>query len=621
MGFFFNALQSVLWLACLLVPTTGFADIPKHLHEDPQWLTLVHYHENAFGSGYTSQADDPTFFFSANGKTSPKDELKATLNAIRQPGAGNDHARCRFPARDAWLRDQLNLPDTTVDCPAYEEWSGALDTEKVTLVFAASYLNSPSSMFGHTFLRLDPPQENDETDLLLANTISYAADAAEHDSELLFAYRGIFGGYPGITSIRPYYEMVRLYNDIEHRDLWEYTLNLTQSEVDALIAHTWEIQNKNFDYYFLDENCAYRLLALIDAARPGTDLLSAVNTHAIPSDTVRWVRDAGLVDSIHYRPSAATSVAHSLNSLPSAHQTIAAAIANGYIDIDGPEIRDLDKNERAQLLDASYDYVRYQSEAEGWPRQQAAPISHKLLVSRSQIDNANASPEVPEPRIRDDQGHDTFRLSLGSGQMARSEFSQLTIRPAYHDVLDPPAGYRNGAQLQFLRLDARFYHENDELQIEQVTGVGIRSLSPRNQFFSPISWQVNFGGRRTDTGSERAFAPYIEGGAGSSWSLNTNTQAFAIATADVEIDDDLRRGHDFAPGIDLGLLHQNNQFSLLAGAKSKAWIISTQHRQDQLYARGNWHIGRELSVFAKFTREDHYDRYQSTWQAGLHIYF
>src|SRR5690554_3858671 len=74
-------------------------------------------------------------------------------------------------------------------------------------------------------------------------------------------------------------------------------------------------------------------------------------------------------------------------------------------------------------------------------------------------------------------------------------------------------------------------------------------------------------------------------------------------------------------GADLGLLHQNNRFSLLTGAKTKAWIISSQHRQDQLYAEGNWHIGREFSVFAKFTREDHFDRYQSTWQAGLHAYF
>ncbi|HLV76781.1 MAG TPA: DUF4105 domain-containing protein [Marinobacter sp.] len=620
MGYSLYSGRAVLWLACLFASSSTLATT-DNLHEHPAWLTLGHYHPDRFGSGHTSQADDPAFFLSENGKTSPKAELHATLAAIQQPGGGDDHARCRFPARDAWLRDQLDLPATPVDCPAFTEWAETLNTEKVTLVFAASYLNSPSSMFGHTFLRLDPPQDDDEADLLLANTISYAADAAEHDNELLFAYRGIFGGYPGITAIKPYYEMIRLYNDIEHRDLWEYTLNLTQPEVDTLLAHTWEIQDKNFDYYFFDENCAYRLLALIDAARPGTDLLGEVSTHAIPSDTVRWVRDAGLVENIRYRPSAATAVAHSLNSLPPEHRTIAAAVANGYVEVNGPELSQLDRHQRAQILDATYDYVRYQSEADNWPRNYAAPLSHQLLVARSRIDGADELPGVPEPAIRDDQGHDTFRLSLSTGQQAHGEFSQLTLRPAYHELTDPPAGYRTGAQLQFLRLDARLYHDNNELQVEQITGVEIRSLSPRNPFFSPVSWQVGFGARRTDTGTDRVLAPYLEGGAGGSWPLAENTLAFALATADLEIDDDLRRGHDLAPGADLGVLHQNNRFSLIAGAKAKAWIISSQHRQDQLYLKGNLHIGREFSLFAEFTREDHFDRYQSIWQAGIHAYF
>ncbi|MBJ6136868.1 DUF4105 domain-containing protein [Marinobacter litoralis] len=621
MGYLLRTGQAALWLAGTLATHNAFASTPENLYEHPVWLTLGHYHENRFDSGYTSQADDPAFFLSEDGKTNPKTELMATLAAIQQPGEGDDHARCRFPARDAWLREQLDLPEEPVSCPAYEGWFDTLNTEKVTLVFAASYLNSPSSMFGHTFLRLDPPQDDNETDLLLANTISYAADAAEHDSELLFAYRGIFGGYPGITSIKPYYEMIRLYNDIEHRDLWEYTLNLSQHEVDTMLAHTWEIQDKNFDYYFFDENCAYRLLALIDVARPGTDLLEEVSTHAIPSDTVRWVRDKDLVESIHYRPSAATAVSHSLESLPDEHQTIAAAIANGYVKVGDPEVQQLPAGDKARLLDATYDYVRYQSEADNWPREFAAPLSHQLLVSRSRIDNAKPIPPVKEPTVRDDQGHDTFRLSLSSGQLAHNEFTELTIRPAYHDIVDPPEGYRTGAQLQFLRLDARLYHDNDELQVEQITGVEIRSLSPRNQFFSPTSWQVGFGGRRTDTGTQRVLAPYLEGGAGGSWSLGDNSQVFAMATADLEIDDDIRRGYDFAPGADFGVLHQSPSVSLLAGIKTKAWIVSSQHRQDQLYLKANYHIGREFSLFTEFTREDHFDRYQSTWQAGIHAYF
>lgn len=585
------------------------------------WLNLGHYHPDTLGSGFTSQADDPDFFLSPDGKHSPVAELAATLAAIEQPGTGDSHARCRFPARDRWLRQRLDLPEAEVDCPAYNDWAETLNTESVTLVFAASYLNSPSSMFGHTFLRLDPPSDDQTTDLLLANTISYAADAAAHDSELLFAYKGIFGGYPGITTVQPYYEKIRLYSDIEHRDLWEYTLNLTPTEVDTMIAHAWEIRGRNFDYYFFDENCAYRLLALIDIARPGTNLIGEVGTHAIPSDTVRWIVDKDLVASIHYRPSAATSVSYSLDQLSDQQRTLAAAIAYGYVSVDGTELAQLEPEQRSSVLDATYDYVRYQSEADAWPREFAAPLSHQLLVARSQIEQAPMAPMPPEPGVRDDQGHDTFRLSLSGGRWDDRNFSQLTLRPAYHDLLDPPEGYRSGAELEFLRLDLRYYTDNDEVQLERLTGVEIRSLSPRNQFFSPLSWQVGFGGRRTDTGSERVFTPYLEGGAGGSWMLGSSLQAFALATADLEIDDDLRHGYDAAPGADLGLLHQSPGFSVLTGLKSKAWIVGSQHRQDQAYLNGSLHFGRSFSVFADFTREHHYDRYRSLWHLGLHAYF
>lgn len=593
----------------------------SELASDTAWLTLGHYQPDSLGDGYTSQADDPEFFLSPDGKGSPVAELQATLAAVQQPGGGDDHARCHFPARDRWLRQQLELPDTAVTCPAYEDWKSTLNTESVTLVFAASYLNSPSSMFGHTFLRLDPPSDDDTTDLLLANTISYAADAAAHDNELMFAYRGIFGGYPGITTIQPYYEKIRLYSDIEHRDLWEYRLNLTTDEVDQLLAHAWEIRNRNFDYYFFDENCAYRLLALIDVARPDTELLAEVNTHAIPSDTVRWVIDKNLVADIYYRPSAATSVSYALDQLPEDQRSLSAALAFGQASVDSPELASLNSGDRARVLDATYDYVRYQSEAEAWPRDYAAPLSHRLLIARSQVDDNSPPIQAPAPTVRDDQGHDTFRASIAGGRWDDRNFTQLTLRPAYHDLLDPPQGYRPGAQLQFLRLDLRYYTDNDELQVEQLTGVEIRSLSPRDEFFSPLSWQVGFGGRRTDTGTERVLAPYLEGGAGGSWALGPHAQTFALATADLEVDDDIRRGYDFAPGADLGLLYQSPQASLMTGARTKAWIVNSQHRQDQLYLNGSWHLGIHASLFAEFTREKHYDRYQNLWQLGLHAYF
>ncbi len=617
--------------ASLALTTAVFADTsdvdPKQLSElaaSSEWLALGHYHSNRFTSGHTSQADDPSFFLSERGKTDPKAELRATVQALTQPVTGdhNSHPRCEFPARDRWLQSRLDLEVPEVDCSEFEAWKSELNTESVTLVFAASYLNSPSSMFGHTFLRLDPPKNDGETNLLLANTISYAADAAERDSEILFAYRGIFGGYPGITSVRPYYEMVRLYSDIENRDLWEYHLNLTTAEVEQMLAHAWEIRDRNFDYYFFDENCSYRLLALIDVARPGTDLLDEVSTHAIPTDTVRWVMKHDLVESISYRPSAATQVSHTLDQLPGQHKRLAAAIANGYVDVDGEEMEALEQRERALVLDATYDYVRYQAQAEGWPRKHAAPLSHDLLVARSQLENQPPPTSPPRPEIRDDQGHQTFRAGLGAGYSGDRHYLEVSLRPAYHDLLDPPAGYRTGAQLQFMNLDARLYTDNDEFQVEEFVAVEIRSLTPRDAFFHPLSWQVGVGARRTELeDGDRILTPYLDGGAGGSWQVFGDLRAQAMLTGDLEISKHLRQGYDVAPGADLFLLHQSDTGSLATGLRSKAWVADDHHREDELYLQGALHFGRDYSLRGTVRRTHHYERYDTQWDISIHGYF
>lgn len=601
-------------------------DTIAKLASSDAWLILGHYHPNSLGSGHTSQADDDSFFLSPDGKSDPESELHATIEGITAPLVPgedpNTHTRCQFPARDAWIRSHLELPEPQVTCTDFNAWKADLNTQAVTLVFAASYLNSPSSMFGHTFLRLDPPKEDGETNLLLANTISYAADAAEHDSELLFAYRGIFGGYPGITSVQPYYEMIKVYSDIENRDLWEYRLNLTPAEAGQMLAHTWEIQDRNFDYYFFDENCAYRLLALIDVARPGTNLLDEVGTHAIPSDTIRWVVDHDLVAEITYRPSAATQVSHSLSYLDSDERRLAAAIANGYISVDSDELQSRPPESQARILDATYDYVRHQVQAEDWPRDFAAPLSHDLLLARSQLHDQPIIGPPPEPAVRDDQGHDTMRLGAAAGYTGDRHYTELSLRAAYHDLLDPPAGYRPGAQLQFLRLDTRLYSDNQELQVEQLVGVEIRSLTARNAFFNPLSWQVGFGGRRTELpDDDRVLTPYLEGGAGGTWQLGEQIQALAMLTGDLEISKHIRRGYDLAPGLDLSLLHQSENMSLLAGVRSKTWMVNSHHREDHLYLEGAYHLGRDYSLEASIERKHHYDRYDTLWQLGFRAYF
>lgn len=101
------------------------------------------------------------------------------------------------------------------------------------------------------------------------------------------------GGYPGLFALVPYREKLAEYSRLENRDLWEYKLNLTPEETGRMVEHVWELKQVRFDYYFFDENCSFRLLELMEIARPGIELTEQFPLTAIPTDTVRAVKNAG----------------------------------------------------------------------------------------------------------------------------------------------------------------------------------------------------------------------------------------------------------------------------------------------------------------------------------------
>jgi len=163
------------------------------LADTRDWQVLLHYRRTAFG-GWKSEADGLGFFFAGPaGKTDPAAELEATLAAFFQPAVTDAlnpqtmHPQCRFPARYAWLKHELAIYNageggapaagllTDQPCPLLDTWRTGISAEAVTLVYATAYLNSPASMYGHTFLRVS--RATGEGNPLLDYVVNFAADA------------------------------------------------------------------------------------------------------------------------------------------------------------------------------------------------------------------------------------------------------------------------------------------------------------------------------------------------------------------------------------------------------------------------------------------------------------
>lgn len=532
------------------------------LADQPYWHLLLRYEKASTPSGWQSQTASSIFFVSPEGRDNPHAELHALLDALDQPVADAAPA-CRFPARVAWLREQLGT--TTVPdfhCPAFSTWEEAVKPEQATLVFASDFLNNPSSMFGHSFLRLDRAEQTEDT-RLLAYTLNFAAVPSTRNP-VAYAWNGLTGGYPGIYSLLPYYEKVKEYSDMESRDLWEYQLTFSPAELKRLLAHAWELRNVEFPYFFLSRNCSYELLALFEAARPGLQLRKDFPVQAIPSDTVRRViAEPGLLHKVVYRPSAQRRLLHDTRSNPHRVNAEARRLATDPQRPALPEPR-----QEAAALEAAYDF-RYFQFLSGDQTLDARQDLRALLLRRASLDVPDQRTPPPQPAIDPAGGHRTARVALGAGREYASGYLGLKLRPAYHDLLDAPGGYRQGARIDFLDSELRVDDERKTLRLQQLNVISIDSLTAWDPFFRPWSWFLGTGLRQAAVDRQGDFSAeeshtvaYLDAGAGGGLAFSDTLTCYAQLAGTTESGGSLRHGWRLGGGPRAGCLYGQARWRL-----------------------------------------------------------
>ncbi len=414
------------------------------------WKQLLHFRDGK------SEIDSSSFFLSPKGKTDAKAELEATINAIYH----DKRVFCQFPARVKWLYE--NIPELTgyQECKALENLIDSYQASKALLIFPTAHINSPASMFGHTFLRLD-----DKKGLALtANAINYAAKTTETNG-LVFAYQGLFGGYEGRYSVLPYYKKIKEYNNLERRDIWEYTLNLNSEELRRLLTHLYELREVYADYFFFTENCSYNLLWLLEVARPNRQLVEQFTIKAIPIDTIRAVKEAGFIEGVDFRPSKTRRIKQLLVEKKDAKGSLKEA----YEAEIGIELLQL---KRTQNKINKKSYVK--ALMERLAKRSKLPTLPKLKIQR---------PANPL------ESHPSTRVEVGVDEKKRME---VGFKLAFHDIYDVERGFIQGAYIDFFHL-LLSKEEQGALKIENLNLVNINSYAPRDAIFKPLSWGVQMG--------------------------------------------------------------------------------------------------------------------------------
>ncbi len=596
-------LKRLAWLAlCVCAPLSAAPHIdPQRLQQlanDPFWISLGHY-ETAKLGGWRSYVSDPKFFLAADGNEHPDHELAATVQALYTPAsAGEQHAQCVYPARARWLKAQLNLTDLPApDCAEFKQWFKDVSPHSAVMIFPAAYLNSPSSMFGHTLLRIDQADVQSDKTSLLSYAINFGAYIEGSDNSILYAWKGLMGGYPGLFALVPYQEKLSEYRSLENRDLWEYRLNLTQQETARMVEHVWELKQIKFDYFFFDENCSYRLLELLQVARPSLRLTEQFPITAIPTDTVKAVKEAGVVESIQYRPSRERELLSRAEPLSDEEQQWVLKVSADQNQLQDPAFKAQPRDRQALIIDAAYRLERYR--ANGQERDpQRAQRSFELLRAINQ----NPAPEldIPQPGLPED-GHESRTWQLGAGTRGDKAFGEYGLRMAYHDLNDNAESFPLGAQIEILQLKLRQYEGND-WQVQQLDLATIRSLTPRNELLQPWSWQVTGGLERVPgKHDDENLVSHVNGGGGGTWQLADDMLGFALGTVRVEHNNDFAEFISPAAGFNTGLLWRNPLGNLSLETKGDFFTNGEVRRSISLNQQ--WELSRNLGLRLSAQRE------------------
>ncbi len=540
-----------------------------------EWLKLGRYHTTIFG-GYESEADGPSFFLHPQGRTRPDLEYSSLLEGIQSTSFTdvNKHPLCRFPARAAWLvqkHPELKTPD--VECEDFKKFRDRVSARSVSLVFSSYYLNNPASSFGHTFVRLGKdPFENRKSGAateLLDTGINYGANTGNANA-VTFAL-GAFGGlFYGTYNSIPYYYKVREYNDFESRDLWTYHLNFTQPEIDQLVRHIWELGHAEFKYFFLTENCSYHALTMMEAVRPGLELVKHLpDRYIIPTDTLKVIVDQKIVRDISYRPSASTTFYHHLNMMNEAEkQEMKNVLTKKEIS------QDLPAEKKALVYDSALSFMDYKFAEEILKdEKEAQSLKRPILLARSQIPVRSPEPDFSqESKFKPHEGHDSGRLSLGGSRVDNKSVANIAYRFAFHDFLDYQRSYIPNSKVEMFSF--RSTTDGKDFAITDANIADYYSLGSFDEYTKSFSWKLKFGQWQTFQKGADGFTTHgTQAGYGYSYTTRYFTP-FILATGEASYVSEHFHKFKFTYGIDAGLLikfHDNLLFSSFYEQRFHPW--------------------------------------------------
>ena len=432
------------------------------------WHALLHFAPD----GTRPATRDPDFYLH-HFEDRPTPEAEYLAATERFFLARDREAICDFPARYEWLRQQQGRTAQPVEelCELPEP------VDELRMAFPSAFVGSAASLFGHLFLVF----EREEQPLLLSETVDFAADVPVGTGGWDYVIGGIRGDFPGQVVTQPLHERIHKYSHQERRDIWLYDMDLSEETRRLLVLHLEETRRIAFPYRFFSDNCGYRTLVLLDAAR-GTADRERLGLTSAPAEILRHLDDGGILTNPELIPAADTRLAEYGRELDRetrrrAHRAV----------------------REDELPDA--DWLAEHPEAAAYLHAWHLDMHRRVSARQATLDQLTphlADRDLSRPAgdsVWDPRGVQPYqRITTAAWQGQDRSAARISLFPGYHALLDRPRGYEPGYALSLLQLDALVDSEG-RTEIERFLPLRLRNyhnfgaLSRRPSVGLDVSWQ------------------------------------------------------------------------------------------------------------------------------------
>ncbi len=561
------------------------------IYQDTYFLKLLYYEKNLFGH-IKSRNNNPDFFLSKWGRINPNLEIKSLINGLFYEG-GENNPQCAFPLRYVWFRKKLNIDEKEFPrpyCSDYEDWARQINPASINLVFAAGYLNNPSTLYGHTFLLLK--KEKDTNASLLDYTVNYAAATGE-EKGLFFALKGLFGLYNGNFTTMPYYLKIQEYVNMENRDLWEYPLSFSKEEKENLLMHLWELGKSSFPYYFFNKNCSWQLIPLIEIAKPDLKLKEKSGLWVIPSDTAKLIVSKAGTGDFEWRPSLVNKLKRKFSLLDEEEKKAFNELKKGKLNII------LENKSMARIYEVYSDFLELEFQRGKIKKNEFDLKIDPILSHRASLGPQNTFENEQKPSISPIDGHESFKIYSGKIFSKKRDYYELGIRPAFCDLLDDNAGYIKNSQLKMGDLKLRYDAKNNKLFIKELALTEINSINPISPVDESLSWEVFLGWREFERNRypENQGIFSLKGGPGLAMErAKLSSVFFAISDMEIRVGNPLKKGWAIGAGPKAGYKFSQKKFEMLFSSGFMSFISGKEKPVLESKLEMAYNINKNLAI-------------------------